>query len=170
MVRGEPGTLRWRRDRRYPPVVRVFRAVHVGIAVVELTSLGYIWFSAMTRRRDPLLALAVGTLGVEGLGLIVGRGNCPLGPFQRRLGDHVPMFELFLPRRAATLAVPVLAAVSVAGVVAVALRRPVPVEHHIAASGTRNVAALHKDERNNEACQEDQQHRDSRCQGEGPDQ
>jgi hypothetical protein len=71
-----------------------------------------------------VLALAVGTLGVEGVGLIIGCGNCPLGPFQRRLGDPVPMFELFLPKRAAKMAVPILAGASVVGMLAVALRRP----------------------------------------------
>jgi hypothetical protein len=108
-------------DRR---AIRVFRAVHVGIAAVELACLSYIWFSAITRRRDPVLALAVGTLCFEGVGLIIGRGNCPLGPFQRHLGDPVPMFEVFLPKRAAKMAVPVLAGVTVAGLAAVALRRP----------------------------------------------
>ena len=32
---------------------------------MELASLGYIWFSAITRRRDRVLALAVGTLAAE---------------------------------------------------------------------------------------------------------
>jgi hypothetical protein len=106
------------------PAVRVFRAVHVGIAAIELSCLGYIWFSAITRRRGPGVTLAAGTLGVEGVGLLIGRGNCPLGPYQRRLGDPVPMFELFLPKRAAKLAVPILAGVAVAGLAAVALRGP----------------------------------------------
>jgi hypothetical protein len=108
-------------DRR---AVRVFRLVHFGIAAVEMFCLSYIWFSAITRRRNPVLALAVGILGVEGMGLVIGRGNCPLGPFQRRLGDPVPMFELFLPKRAAKIAVPILAGASVVGLLAVALRRP----------------------------------------------
>ena len=104
--------------------VRVFRAVHVGIAAAELACLTYVWFSAITRRRDPVLALAVGTLAVEGVGLVIGGGNCPLGPFQRRLGDPVPLFEVFLPKRAAKMAVPVLTGVTVAGLAAIALRRP----------------------------------------------
>jgi hypothetical protein len=105
--------------------VGAFRAAHVGIAAVELACLGYIWFAALTRRRDRPLALAIGTLGTEGVGLLIGRGKCPLGPFQRRLGDPVPMFELFLPKRAAKLAVPVLVAVTGIGLVMVALRKPV---------------------------------------------
>ena len=55
---------------------------------------------------------------------MVGRGNCPFGPFQARLGDPVPLFELVLPPRAAKAAVPVLTVITLAGMVAVALRPP----------------------------------------------
>jgi hypothetical protein len=40
------------------------------------------------------------------------------------MGDPVPFFELVLPPRAAKAAVPLLAGSSVAGFLAVALRRP----------------------------------------------
>jgi hypothetical protein len=56
--------------------------------------------------------------------LVIGRGNCPLGPFQARLGDPVPLFELVLPPRAAKAAVPVLAAVTAAGVAALVVLPP----------------------------------------------
>jgi hypothetical protein len=56
--------------------------------------------------------------------LVIGRGNCPLGPFQARLGDPVPLFELVLPPRAAKAAVPVLAAVTAAGLVALVVLPP----------------------------------------------
>jgi hypothetical protein len=56
--------------------------------------------------------------------LVVGRGNCPMGTFQKSLGDPVPMFEWVLPPRAAKAAIPVLAAVSVAGLLAVLARPP----------------------------------------------
>ena len=41
------------------------------------------------------------------------------------MGDQVPFFELVLPPRAAKAAVPILAGASVAGFIAVALRRPI---------------------------------------------
>ena len=91
---------------------------------MQLASLGYVWGCALTGRRDRLLRAAVGLLGAEGAALIVGRGNCPLGPFQARLGDPVPLFELVLPPRAAKAAVPVLAAVAVAGIAAVGILPP----------------------------------------------
>ena len=62
----------------------------------------------------------------EGAALVVGRGNCPLGPFQARLGDPVPLFELLLPKRAAKAAIPVLFIVAVSGLAAVVLRPPRP--------------------------------------------
>lgn len=101
------------------------RVCHTLIAAVELSSLGYVWVSAVTRRRDGALRASLAALAVEGIALVVGRGNCPLGPLQGRLGDSVPLFELVLPPRAAKAAVPVLCAVTVGGMVLVALRPPI---------------------------------------------
>jgi hypothetical protein len=71
-----------------------------------------------------MLAASIGFLLVEGGALVVGRGDCPMGPLQAEWGDPVPFFELVLPPRAAKAAVPILALASVAGMVAVALRPP----------------------------------------------
>ena len=109
-----------------PPRALAFRLAHIAYGVVGMTTFGYVWLCALKRRRNRKLAAAVGFLGLEGAALVIGRGNCPFGRFQRRLGDDVPMFELFLPPRAAKAAVPVLAWLSVAGMVAVALRPPRP--------------------------------------------
>lgn len=107
-----------------PAGARAFRLAHIGYGVVGMSSFGYLWWCAMARRRTRALQLAVGFLLVEGVALVIGRGNCPFGPFQRSLGDPVPMFELVLPPRAAKAAVPILAAGSLAGMVAVVLRPP----------------------------------------------
>jgi len=63
-------------------------------------------------------------LGVQGIGIVIGSGNCPLAPLQERSGDRTPIFELVLPPRAAKAAFPVLVAVTAGGVVALLLRRP----------------------------------------------
>jgi hypothetical protein len=67
---------------------------------------------------------AIVFLVAEGAALVVGRGNCPVGPLQERWGDPVPFFELLLPPRAAKAAIPILAIVSVAAILAVVIRRP----------------------------------------------
>jgi len=103
-------------ERGLGPAAVAYRAAHAAFAVVQLASLGYVWACALTGRRDRLLGAAVGLLSAEGAALIVGRGNCPLGPFQERLGDPIPLFQLVLPPRAAKAAVPVLAAVAIAGI------------------------------------------------------
>jgi|SRR3990172_5590356 len=107
-----------------PPKAKAFRVAHGIWSVAQLTCLWYIWRSAWRRERDRRLAAAIGFLMVEGGALIVGRGNCPFGPFQRELGDATPFFELILPPRAAKAAIPFLAAVSLAGLAAVLLRPP----------------------------------------------
>ena len=103
---------------------RAYRVFHAVWSVAGMASLGYIWFCAATRRRDRRLAASIAFLSVEGAGLLVGGGDCPMGPVQEQLGDPVPFFELLLPPRAAKAAVPILALASIAGMVAVALRRP----------------------------------------------
>jgi drug/metabolite transporter (DMT)-like permease len=102
---------------------RAFRVAHAVWSVLGLASLAYIWASAVRRRRNRRTLAAMAFLSVEGAALVIGRGNCPFGPFQRTLGDPVPLFELVLPPRAAKAAVPVLAAVSLAGFAAVLLRK-----------------------------------------------
>jgi hypothetical protein len=103
---------------------RLWRIVHAAWSVAQLAGLTSIWVSVLTRRRSPSMWAAIVLLVAEGAALIVGRGNCPVGPVQERWGDPVPFFELLLPPRAAKAAIPVLATVSVAAILAVVIRRP----------------------------------------------
>lgn len=106
------------------PAAKAFRVAHALIAAIDLVGLGYLWTCAVTRRRDRLLRFSVAALLMEGVALVVGRGNCPLGPLQRKLGDPVPLFALVLPPRAAKNAVPVLTALSAVGLILLPVRRP----------------------------------------------
>jgi hypothetical protein len=99
---------------------RAFRIVHALWSVLGLASLANVWASAITGRRERGLAASMAFLVVEGGALVVGRGNCPMGPLQTEWGDPVPFFELVLPPRAAKAAVPVLAVASIAGMAVVA--------------------------------------------------
>jgi hypothetical protein len=105
-----------------PLGAKAFRVAHVVWGVVAMGALANIWSKAITRRRGRVLWASAAFLVVQGVALLIGRGNCPFGPFQRRLGDPVPMFELILPPRAAKAAIPILAVVSIAGLVALAVR------------------------------------------------
>ena len=107
-----------------PPEAKAFRVAHVVWGIVALRALAHIWVCAVTRRRDRWLWAGVAFLLVQGVALLVGRGDCPFGPFQRRLGDPVPMFELVLPPRAAKAAIPVLLVVTLAGLATLVLRPP----------------------------------------------
>jgi hypothetical protein len=103
---------------------QAWRILHAAWSVAQICCLGDIWVSVLRRRKSRRLWAGVAFLFVEGGALIVGHGDCPLGPMQAKWGDPVPFFELVLPPRAAKAAIPVLAVVSVAGVVALMLRRP----------------------------------------------
>jgi hypothetical protein len=118
---GVTGRLTW---RSLPGRAVGFRIAHIVWGIVELGALTHVWGSALLRHRGRYLWASVMLLLVQGVALVAGRGNCPLGPFQRQLGDPVPMFELVLPPRAAKAAIPVLFVVAVAGLIAVLVRPP----------------------------------------------
>jgi hypothetical protein len=107
-----------------PPGAKAFRVAHAVFGLVNIVGLGYVWLSAVRRTRDRRLAVFAAVLLGEGAALVAGRGNCPFGPFQRSLGDPVPLFELVLPPRAAKAAIPVLTLMTLAGFGAVLLRPP----------------------------------------------
>lgn len=110
--------------RELPRGALAFRLAHVAWGVVAMCALTNVWAHALHRTRSRALWAGVAMLSVQVAGLVIGRGDCPLGPFQRRLGDPVPMFELLLPPRAAKAAVPVLAVIGAAGLVLLLLRPP----------------------------------------------
>jgi hypothetical protein len=112
-----------------PRKAKAFRIAHAAAAFVNLAGLAYIWLCAARRRRNRRLGLSVGLLLAEGGALLIGRGNCPLGPFQRSLGDPVPLFELVLPPRAAKAAIPLLTAVTLAAFTMLAARPPAHIPH-----------------------------------------
>jgi hypothetical protein len=101
---------------------RLFRIAHGVWGVFNMAALGNIWMSAWRRRPNRYLRASIALLGSEGVALVIGRGNCPFGPLQRSLGDPVPMFEWILPPRAAKAAIPVLAAITLGGFVALFAR------------------------------------------------
>jgi len=103
---------------------RAFRVAHAAFSILQLAALAYVWFCAATRRRDRVLGVSAAALLVEGAALAIGRGDCPFGPLQARLGDPVPLFELILPKRAAKAAIPALFTIAVTGLAGVLLRPP----------------------------------------------
>jgi hypothetical protein len=109
---------------RLSPAARTFRAAHGAITVAFLAAIVYVWWCALTRRRDRWLRLAVSALVTEGAVVAANHGDCPLGPLQERYGDPVPLFELVLSPVAARRAVPALGLVTAVGLVLLAGRGP----------------------------------------------
>ena len=103
---------------------RAFRGLHGLIAVVFLLAIVYVWWCALTGRHDTWLRTAVAALVTEGVFVTANRGDCPLGGLQDRLGDPVPLFVLVLSPSAARRAVPVLGAVTAAGIGLLVRRAP----------------------------------------------
>jgi hypothetical protein len=111
-------------EAKLSAAARAFRALHGLIAVAFLVAIGYVWWCALTRRRDKWLRVAIAALVAEGAFVTANRGDCPLGGLQDRLGDPVPLFELVLSPTAARRAIPVLGTVTAAGILLSLSRRP----------------------------------------------
>jgi hypothetical protein len=109
-----------------PLPAQLFRVAHGVWGAFNMLALGLVWRAGITRRRDKVAYASTALLLAEGAALVVGRGNCPFGPFQAELGDPVPMFEWFLPPRAAKAAIPALTIVTIAGLMVMWLRPPKP--------------------------------------------
>ncbi len=105
------------------PNARMLRTVHSSIGVFELGCLSYLWFCAISRHRDRWFTLAIRVLLGEGAALLLAKG-CPLGFFQRRAGDDVPMFELWFGPRLAPYAIPSFVALTASGMVTAMARSP----------------------------------------------
>src|SRR5512133_1072189 len=96
-------------------IVLASRVAHGLISLLFLSCITAIYVGAWRGKAGAVTIAALAALCAEGLLVALSGGNCPLGPILRKLGDEKPFFEIFLPPRAAELAVPVLAAVSVLG-------------------------------------------------------
>jgi hypothetical protein len=105
------------RAKKLSRAALAFRTVHTAIAVEQLLAIAYVWWCALSCRRDRLLRFASASLIGEGVLVAANRGDCPLGGLQERLGDPVPLFELVLSPRNAKRAVPTLGAIVAAGLV-----------------------------------------------------
>ena len=101
-----------------------FRAFHTAIAAEQLLAIAYVWWCALSGRRDRLLRMVAASLIGEGVLVTAIHGDRPLGGLQERLGDPVPLFELVLSPRAAKRAVPTLGAITATGLVLLAVRGP----------------------------------------------
>jgi hypothetical protein len=111
-------------EPRLSMAARAFRGLHGLIAVGFLLAIVYVWWCALSGRRDAWLRTAVAALATEGVLVTANRGDCPLGGLQDRLGDPVPLFELVVSPSAARRTVPVLGAVTAAGIGLLLRRRP----------------------------------------------
>jgi hypothetical protein len=112
------------RVRKLSRAALAFRAFHGVIAVEMLLAIAYVWWCALSGRRDRLLRIAAASLIGEGVLVAANHGDCPFGGLQERLGDPVPLFELVLSARAAKRAVPTLGAITATELVLLAVRGP----------------------------------------------
>jgi len=79
---------------------RIFtiKLIHSIIFFVMVFSLVYIFYCAVTGRYDWTLLLALGLISVEGMALLLNRGNCPLTTLAVKLGAASgSVTDIFVP-------------------------------------------------------------------------
>jgi hypothetical protein len=82
----------------HPVAVAVIKAVHTGVFLVELMSIGWLVVTGVTGRRDPSVAIAAGAVAVEAAVFVGNDGVCPLTPLTVRLGaTRGTVSDIFLP-------------------------------------------------------------------------
>mgnify|MGYP005832487543 CR=1 FL=1 len=102
-------------------MVHLIRFIHGAITVFFLSCLAYIYYAGITNQVGLLVYIAAALLVLEGVVVVLNRGDCPLGAIHNRLGDHKTFFELFLPRPLAKRAVPFLGVIAAIGILLVLL-------------------------------------------------
>ena len=103
--------------------VFILRVIHGLFALYFILCLIYLYYAAIFSKVDILLLIAVVSLSIEGiLVFVLNKGDCPLIHIQRRIGDDIPFFQLFLPAKLAKQAVPALAKITWIGVFLLLIR------------------------------------------------
>jgi hypothetical protein len=82
-------------------IIVFLRIVHGLIAAALIASVGAIYYAVVTETHGTWLYTALAALLLEGIVVMLNKGNCPSGHVSRRYGDSKPFFELFLPPRIA---------------------------------------------------------------------
>ena len=102
--------------------VLLIKVLHGLLSAFFIACITYVYYAGITRSTSPFVFIAVAALLLEGTIVLLNRGDCPLGAVHRRLGDEKRFFELFLPGRAAAVAVPFFAAVTAVGLLILLIR------------------------------------------------
>jgi len=95
--------------------IYIIRSIHGLITAFFISCLGYIYYTGLTNRPDPLAYAACVAILVEGAVVMLNKGNCPLGVIHKNVGDNKTFFELFLPKSVAKQAVPFLGLIALIG-------------------------------------------------------
>lgn len=109
--------------RRVNRKIVILRTIHGLFALYFILCIFCIYYAIFTLSLDIYLGIAISSLVVEGIMVfLLNRGDCPLIHIQRKIGDEIPFFELFLPKKTAKKAVPFFLYITFFGLLILAVR------------------------------------------------
>jgi len=97
-------------------MIGLVRLIHGLLSAFFLSCIGFVYYAAIADAHSRLAIVAALILLGEGAVVALNGGDCPLGTVHRRYGDEKAFFELFLPPRAAKLAIPILGGIAGLGI------------------------------------------------------
>ncbi len=101
----------------------LLRIIHGLFAGYFIICVLYIDYSALIFHVNLFLDIAIVSIFLEGfLVYIINNGDCPLAPLQWKLGDAIPFFNLFLPKKIAKLIIPFFTVMTFLGILLLLFR------------------------------------------------
>ncbi len=96
------------------------RSFHTFIIIGMATCIFYVFYAGISGARGIFLKLSIIAVVIEGIVLLLNKGECPLTKLAVRYGDnHKRFFDSFLPKRITPFIVPGLSLIFIVGLLLV---------------------------------------------------
>ena len=97
--------------------IYIVRSFHAFFGIFFLVCIIYLYYEIFSGQRTVLAYYAAAALILEGLLLILNRGNCPLARLHQSVGDDKGFFNLFVPDKFLPYTMPFLTVISAIAII-----------------------------------------------------
>jgi hypothetical protein len=95
----------------------IIRFIHFLVSLYFSICIAYLYYSIFINQAGKILYIAIISILIEGLVIFLNNSNCPLGILHTKYGDNKTFFQLFLPKSIAEKIIPIVAIISITGLV-----------------------------------------------------
>lgn len=98
-------------------MILLARIVHVLIGTFFISCLIYLYVSVFSSELTFWTYFSLAAIVLEGLVLLINKGECPLTLYQNKIGDSKGFFDLFLPNKALPYVIPLFSVLTTLGTI-----------------------------------------------------